>query len=127
MAIPHAQPGDVVSIRPLGEAIAHTKTTTLIKTPHLEVIRLVLPRGKHIPRHQAPGEVTIQCLEGQVHLDVDGRVIELTAGELMYLDEQRPHDVRAIQDSTILATILLVREQKIAWPSVLAEELDEIS
>ncbi|HEY7426071.1 MAG TPA: hypothetical protein VH682_17705, partial [Gemmataceae bacterium] len=77
MAIPHAQPGDTVSVRPLGEAIAHTKTTTLVKTPHLEVIRLVLPRGKYISRHETPGEVTIQCLEGQVRLDVDGRVIEL--------------------------------------------------
>ncbi|HEY7422674.1 MAG TPA: cupin domain-containing protein, partial [Gemmataceae bacterium] len=71
-------------------------------------------------------EVTIQCLEGQVRLDVDGRVIELSAGELMYLDEHRPHDVQALQDSTILATILLVRAQGVAWPSVLAEELNEL-
>ena len=126
MAIPHAQPGDVVSVRPLGEALPQTKTTTLIKTPHLEVIRVTLPCGKHIPRHQTPGEVTIQCLEGQVRLDLDGRVVELSAGELMYLDENRPHDVRALQNSSILATILLVRQGTIAWPSVLAEELGEL-
>ncbi len=127
MAIPHAQPADVVSVRPLGEALAQTKTTTLVKTEHLEVIRVVLPRGKHIPRHQTPGEVTIQCLEGRVRLDVDGRAVELSAGDLMYLDEHRPHDVQAVEDSTLLATILLVRAQPIAWPSVLAEELSEIS
>jgi quercetin dioxygenase-like cupin family protein len=126
MAIPHAQPGDVVSVRPLGEALSQAKTTTLVKTPHLEVIRLVLPRGKYIPRHETPGEVTIQCLEGQVRLDVSGRVVELSAGELLYLDEHRPHDVQAVQDSTILATILLVRAQPVAWPSVLAEELNEL-
>lgn len=127
MAIAHAKPRDVVSVRPLGEKLAQTKTTTLIKTPHLEVIRLVLPRGKYIPRHETPGEVVIQCLEGQVRLDVDGRAVELSAGELMYLGEHCPHDARAIQDSTILATIFLVREQKIVWPSVLVEELSELS
>lgn len=127
MAIPHAHPGEVVGVGPLGEALARTQTTTLIKTPHLEVIRVVLPRGKHIPRHETPGEVTIQCLEGQVRLELNGRVVELSAGELMYLDEHRPHDVRALQDSSILATILLVRQEKIAWPSVLAEELAELS
>jgi|SRR5579875_4222812 len=127
MAIPHAQPGDVVCVRPLGEALSQTKSHTLIKTPHLEVIRVVLPRGKHIPRHETPGEVIIQCLEGQVRLDLDGRVVELSAGELLYLDEHRPHDVCALQDSSILATIFLVSKEKAAWPSVLLEELSELS
>jgi quercetin dioxygenase-like cupin family protein len=126
VAIPHAQPGDVVSVRPLGAGLAQTKTTTLIKTEHVEVLRVVLPHGKQLPRHEAPGEVTLQCLEGQVRLDLGDRVVELSAGELMYLEERRSHDVQALQDSTILATILLVRAQPIAWPSVLAEELKEL-
>src|SRR6185369_16509472 len=36
------------------------RTTTLIKTETLEVIRLVIPSGKVIPRHQAHGEITVQ-------------------------------------------------------------------
>jgi len=127
MAIPHVQPGEVVRVRPLGKALAQTKSTALIKTPHLEVIRVVLPRGKYISRHETPGEVTIQCLEGQVRLGMDGRAVELSAGDLMYLDEHCPHDVLALQDSSILATIRLVHEPKVTWPSVLAEELGELS
>lgn len=129
MAVPHAQSGDIISVRPLGAALAEAKTVALVKTKHLEVLRLVLPRDKYLPRHEAPGEVTLQCLEGQVRMDLGERVVELSAGALLYLRAHQPHDVRALQDSTILATLLLPQEQKdqaTAWPSVLAEELKEL-
>ena len=129
MAIPHAESGEVVSVRPLGEKIANEVTTTLIKTSHLEVIRLVLPRGKRIPSHEVPGEVTLQCLEGRVSLDLGDRTIELDAGEWTYFDGHCLHNVRAVLDSTLLVTILLVREAKTKtppWPSVLVEELCDL-
>ena len=52
MAIPHAKPGEVVDIRPLGAELQDTQTTTLVKTDRVEVIRLVLPAGKEIKRHK---------------------------------------------------------------------------
>lgn len=127
MAITHVHPGEIVNVRPLGQNLAQMRTTALIKTDHFEVIRLVVPRGKHIPRHQTPGEVTLHCLEGRVRMELDDRTVELSAGELMYLDAHRTHDLKALEDSTILATIFLVRGEKVAWPSVLAEELSELS
>ena len=46
MAIPHAQPGEVIDIRPLGARLKESVTSTLIKTETLEVLRLVL-RPEH--------------------------------------------------------------------------------
>jgi quercetin dioxygenase-like cupin family protein len=66
MAIPHAQSGEVIDIRPLGSALAQARTSTLAKTKALEIIRLVIPAGKDIPGHKAQGEITVQCLEGRV-------------------------------------------------------------
>jgi quercetin dioxygenase-like cupin family protein len=66
MAIAHAHPADVVSVRPLGDRLAQEVTTTLVKTERLEVLRVVMPRGKHLPRHEVAGEITLQCLEGRV-------------------------------------------------------------
>jgi hypothetical protein len=48
MAIPHAKPAEVIDIRPLGTKIDGTRTSTLVKTDSLEVIRLVLPAGKEM-------------------------------------------------------------------------------
>jgi len=46
MAIPHAQSGEVTDIRPLGSALALARTSTLVKTKALEIIRLAIPAGK---------------------------------------------------------------------------------
>ena len=66
MAIPHAQSGEIVDITPLGPTLAATKTAALIKSSTLEVIRLVIPAGKDVAEHTAPGDITVQCLEGEV-------------------------------------------------------------
>jgi quercetin dioxygenase-like cupin family protein len=107
MAIPHAQPGEPVSVRPLGSALAATKTTTLIKTNTLEVLRLVVPAGKDIPPHHTPGEITVQCLEGRIAFTALGTTRELTAGDLLYLPGNEAHSLRGIEDASVLVTILL--------------------
>jgi quercetin dioxygenase-like cupin family protein len=130
MAIAHLQPADVASVRPLGERLARQMTTTLVKTRNLEVLRLVMPRGKQISRHETPGEVTLQCLEGRVKVNLPDRSIELAAGDFTWFDGHRPHDLEALLDSTLLVTILLVHErteQPRPWPSVLAAELEELA
>ncbi len=45
MAIPHATPGELIDVRPLGARLTERITTTLIKTDSLEVLRLVIPAG----------------------------------------------------------------------------------
>jgi hypothetical protein len=55
MSIPHIKSGEVVEL-PLGPALGSARTTTLVKTTDLELIRLIIPAGKVIPLHKAPGE-----------------------------------------------------------------------
>ena len=106
MAITHAKPAEVVDVRPLGRALKDTKTTTLIKTDALEVLRLVVPEGKGIGMRQVPGEVTVQCLEGLVALKTD-KMHVLEIGELLYLEGGESHSVHGIEDASLLVTILL--------------------
>ncbi|TWU40093.1 Cupin domain protein [Novipirellula aureliae] len=107
MAIHHAQAGEIVDVRPLADALAQTKTTTLVKTEHLEVLRLVMPAAKEIAEHKAKGDVTIQCLEGRVTFDVGGKSIDVTQGDLFYLPAKEPHSVRFVEDSSLLVTFSL--------------------
>ena len=109
MAIPHAKPGDVVDVKPLGSALPTTKTWTLLKTPHVEVIRVVVPTGKEIAEHKAPGEIIVQCLEGRIAFTVSGKTVELAAGQLIYLDAEQPHTVRSLEDASFLLTIVSKR------------------
>lgn len=107
MAIPHANPGDVIEVRPLGSALATAKTATLLKTGKIEVVRLVMTAGKEIVQHKAPGEITVHCLEGKITFTALGQTHELTAGQMLYLGAGEPHSVKCIEDASFLLTILL--------------------
>jgi quercetin dioxygenase-like cupin family protein len=72
MAIQHAQSGDPIDIRPLGARLGSEKNIALFKSEQLEVIRLVLLAGKVFPPHAVPGEITLQCIEGEIDVTVDG-------------------------------------------------------
>lgn len=107
MAISHAQPGEVISLTGDSSVPGMTGTKALIKTPRMEVIRLVLPRGKTIPRHQAPGEIIVQGLTGRVRFTTMKTTIEVENGQLFYLSAAEPHEVTALEDCSFLLTILL--------------------
>jgi quercetin dioxygenase-like cupin family protein len=110
MAIQHARAGEKFDVKPLGEEIASTKTHSLVKTDSLELIRLVLPAGKDIAEHRAPGEITVQCLEGLVEFSIGEKTHRLAAGEMLYLDAKTPHALHAVEDSSVLVTLLLEKK-----------------
>lgn len=105
MAIPHAQPGEVIDVRPLANTLGSSETKTLIKTSHIEVIRMVLSAGKIISDHKAPGEIIVQCLEGDITFTTMGEPKQLRAGDMLYLAAGEPHALEAAEDSSFLLTI----------------------
>ena len=107
MAIRHAQSGEVIDVGPLGPALAGSVTTALVKTAALEVLRLVIPAGKDVPEHKAPGEITVQCVEGAVDFSAAGRTQRLTPGQFLYLAAGVPHSLHGVQGASVLVTILL--------------------
>jgi len=107
MAIPHAKPGEVVDVRPLGSALASAQTKTLVRAEQVEVIRLVVPAGEEIEEHKAKGEIVVQCLEGKVAFTAFGKTRTLEAGTLLYLPTGEPHSVKGIENGSLLLTILL--------------------
>lgn len=107
MSIPHANPGEIVDVRPLGAALATTTTRTLVKASAIDVIRMVILAGKEIPTHKAKGELVVQCLEGKIAFTACGTTHDLEAGQLLYLPTGEPHSLRGVEDSSLLLTIVL--------------------
>ena len=108
MALQHASSGDVIDVRPYGARIDGAQSIALFKSTQLEVMRLVLPAGHRMPPHHVPGEITIQCLEGAVEVEVDGRVTVLPAGHLLFVQGGVAHALHATQASSVLVTIALL-------------------
>lgn len=106
MAIHHADPGEVVDVRPLGAALATSKTSSLFKTDHVEAIRRVLQAGKELPTHKAPGEIIVHCLEGRIAFTALGETQQLEAGRLLFLGAGEPHSLKCIENASVLVTIV---------------------
>jgi quercetin dioxygenase-like cupin family protein len=108
MAQPHVQPGEVVSVRPLGAALTGTRTRALLKAEQLEVVRIVLPAGTTMREHQTPGEITVQCIEGRIEFTTSAGVQTMAAGDFIHLRGGEPHALHALEDTSALVTICLL-------------------
>jgi quercetin dioxygenase-like cupin family protein len=104
MALHHLQAGEKVRLASPRSA-AGAKRSALVKTDAFEAVQLLLRAGEDIAPHAAPGYATIHCLEGRIILDTDER-IELAAGDWLYLGRGERHSVTALEDSSLLVTIL---------------------
>jgi quercetin dioxygenase-like cupin family protein len=104
MALAHARPGEKVNLPSLAAA-TEARAVALVKTKAFEAAQLVLRAGDEIARHAVPGYATIQCLDGAIVLETNER-IEMSAGDWLYLDRGEEHTVSAVEDGSLLVTIL---------------------
>ena len=104
----HIQSGETINLDTLRDGMPQDSTFALIKTDDMEVIRMVLPRGRDIMEHSVEGEVSVQCLKGHVILHVGDEAKELTENDWLYLNHNQPHALHAKEDSILLVTILFI-------------------
>src|SRR5262249_25533105 len=106
MTTPQPDSSEIIHVGPLGEALAEAKTTPLLRTPALMVLRLVVRAGQNIPSHTPPGDATIHCLEGAIDFTDGGRTRRLTAGQMVYLAAGTVHAVRGVENASVLVTVV---------------------
>lgn len=106
MALHHANPGELVDLRPLGSGLAGSKTRALVKSEHFEAVHLVVRAGAELPAHAVAGNITLHCLEGRITLGLADGSLEMSAGEWIYLEGGAPHSLRGVEDAALLLTIL---------------------
>ena len=107
MALHHAAQGEVIDVRPYGAHIDAAQSIALFKSADLEVMRLVLPTGYRMPTHKVVGEITLQCLEGVVEVEVASDSHTLAAGHLMYVARGVTHALTATKAASVLVAVAL--------------------
>lgn len=107
MAWEHAKPGEVIALAGASEDTSAFAAIALVKTEQMELIRLILPAGKEMHEHHVKGEITFQCLSGEIAFITRGNPTTLKAGEMLYVEGGVAHAVRALTDSVALLTIIL--------------------
>lgn len=82
---------------------------TFVKDDDLRVVLTVLKQGAIVKEHQAPGTAVVQALSGRLRLRIEDQAVELSAGQVVVLARNLPHDVEALEESAFAITI--------AWPA----------
>ena len=88
----------------------HRQMTIFHHTPVTQII-FDFESGAELPEHVAHGLVTIHALEGRLAVQADGRDHELSAGYILVLNPDVPHNVRALEASAMLLTVHLAGEK----------------
>lgn len=86
------------------------KSVPLLATDLLEFVSMHVSAGGETPRHEATGDVLIECRRGQVIVTTPRGEDELTPGKVLHLAAYVQHSIRGVTDSLVtvlnLSTIL---------------------
>jgi quercetin dioxygenase-like cupin family protein len=77
----------------------------LVKNDDLRIVLVDMNTGARMADHRTDSRVSIHVLTGKVSVGVDGGRRTLTAGHLLALDGCLPHEVEALEPSTLLLTL----------------------
>jgi quercetin dioxygenase-like cupin family protein len=105
MGLQHCQPGEVLNLMSLRENLPTDATFSVARTDAMGVLPKFLPKGKKVPTHHAPGEITVQCLQGKVTFLVGHESRELTPGDWPFFLPKQEHALEAHEDSVVLVSM----------------------
>ena len=106
MATHHASPSEIVDLETWSQDLPNEHTKAIVKTPEMELARLVYPAGGEFPNHKVSGPIVVHCIKGEIEFEAMGITRILKPSQLVYLEAGEPHSIRAIADSVVLLTII---------------------
>lgn len=98
LALAQTAPGPGIHAIALPKASSGAKQvqkTTLLETPHLKLVSIVIPKGGTLPAHAATGQVSVHAISGTGELQMGDHKERLDAGHLIVLAPGAQHEVRA--------------------------------
>ena len=85
------------------------KVLALAEHGRVGQVLMQFQEGAYVPDHAVPGVVVAHVLEGHLQFTIDGTVHDVRAGQILVMDTDTEHDVRALEPSRMLRTISMDR------------------
>ncbi|HEX6886755.1 MAG TPA: cupin domain-containing protein [Candidatus Nanopelagicales bacterium] len=108
------QPGGMTYQADLGELIAvapeATVSRTVLRGDGVRVVLFAFDAGQELTEHTAAVPVLLGVLDGRLEVAAAGSVVELVPGGLIHLGARVPHEVRAMEPSRMVLTMLDPRQ-----------------
>ncbi len=81
---------------------------TLAKYADFRVVLIVMTSGGRLVNHRTEGRISVHALTGSINFRTTEQSVNLIAGQMLTLERDLPHEVKAAVASAFLLTI--------AWP-----------
>jgi quercetin dioxygenase-like cupin family protein len=78
---------------------------TLLKDHGLRVVLIVMHTNTVIPSHQAESPLSMQVVEGCLHVRTNAEAVTLKKGQMLGLRAGIRHEVEALEESALLLTL----------------------
>jgi quercetin dioxygenase-like cupin family protein len=99
--------GVIVELKTLERSLRCHEKTVLVEQDNLQIIQFAIPGGSGIPRYEAHGIIILHCLAGRLSVTAMGRSSVLRSGQLLHLAVREAFSVNALEDASLLATIIM--------------------
>ena len=66
MATHHASPSEIVDLETWAQDLSSEHAKAIVKTPEMELARLVFPAGSEFPDHKVSGPIVVHCIKGEI-------------------------------------------------------------
>ncbi|MDX6462985.1 MAG: hypothetical protein QOE55_6682 [Acidobacteriaceae bacterium] len=81
------------------EAMSSTISRQLLVGTNLMVARVLLKKGAKVPLHSHHNEQVTYILEGALHFFIDNKEVVVSAGEVLCIPPDMPHEAIALEDT----------------------------
>ena len=77
----------------------------LMETRSSKEIRIVFKKGVELKEHKTNSPILVQVFEGSISFSVENEVLSLNKGEMVSLEPNISHSLKALEESVVRLTI----------------------
>ena len=102
--IPFSTPVDIVGLVDYEEG--RVVSRTLSSKPYVNITLFAFDKDEEISAHTSPGDAMVQVLDGEALININGKKIKATTGQVVVMPANVPHSVRASSQFKMLLTVV---------------------
>ena len=102
--IPFGEPQNLLELVDYAEG--RVVSRTFAQNPTVGLTLFAFDAGEGVSAHTAPGDAMVQVLDGEAVVNIDGKEMTVTQGQVVVMPAHVPHAVTAVKRFKMLLTVV---------------------